>query len=153
MGQVTVARALATLLERMGTEYVFGVNGHGNWALLDAVVHETTITGIPARAEDQALQMADGYWREPAAGAPPGRGGKQPASNPIPPLSPPPPLSRSPPPRRRRSRAPRPAPRTRRSRWRMATGGCGGRRRSRASGRAAAPGTRTPRPRPPPRAP
>jgi len=63
MGQVTVARALATLLERMGTEYVFGVNGHGNWALLDAVVHETTITGIPARAEDQALQMADGYWR------------------------------------------------------------------------------------------
>ena len=63
MGQVTVARALATLLERMGTEYVFGVNGHGNWALLDAVVHETSITGIPARAEDHALQMADGYWR------------------------------------------------------------------------------------------
>src|SRR3972149_9351922 len=63
MGRVRVARALATLLERMGTEYVFGVNGHGNWALLDAVVHETTITGIPARAEDQALQMADGYWR------------------------------------------------------------------------------------------
>jgi acetolactate synthase-1/2/3 large subunit len=63
MGQVTVARALAMLLERMGTEYVFGVNGHGNWALLDAVVHETAITGIPARAEDQALQMADGYWR------------------------------------------------------------------------------------------
>jgi acetolactate synthase-1/2/3 large subunit len=63
MGQVTVARALATLLERMGTEYVFGVNGHGNWALLDAVVHETSIAGIPARAEDHALQMADGYWR------------------------------------------------------------------------------------------
>jgi len=63
MGQVTVARAIATLLERMGTEYVFGVNGHGNWALLDAVVHETAITGIPARAEDHALQMADGYWR------------------------------------------------------------------------------------------
>jgi acetolactate synthase-1/2/3 large subunit len=63
MGTMTVARALAALLERMGTEFVFGVNGHGNWALLDAVVHETGIRGVPARAEDQALQMADGYWR------------------------------------------------------------------------------------------
>jgi acetolactate synthase-1/2/3 large subunit len=63
MGQITVARALATLLERMGTEYVFGVNGHGNWAFLDAVVHETRISGIPVRAEDHAVQMADGYWR------------------------------------------------------------------------------------------
>lgn len=63
MGQITVARAIATLLERMGTEYVFGVNGHGNWALLDAFVHETRIKGVPARIEDQALQMADGFWR------------------------------------------------------------------------------------------
>jgi acetolactate synthase I/II/III large subunit len=63
MADMTVARALATLLERMGTEYAFGVNGHGNWALLDAIVHETRIRGVPARAEDQALQMADGYWR------------------------------------------------------------------------------------------
>lgn len=63
MGQVSVAKALATLLERMGTEYVFGVNGHGNWALLDALAHETRIYGVPARAEDHALQMADGYWR------------------------------------------------------------------------------------------
>jgi acetolactate synthase-1/2/3 large subunit len=63
MAQITVAQALARLLERMGTEYVFGVNGHGNWALLDALVHETRITGIPARAEDHAVQMADGYWR------------------------------------------------------------------------------------------
>ena len=63
MAQITVARALAKLLERMGTEYVFGVNGHGNWALLDAMVHDTRIKGIPARAEDHAVQMADGYWR------------------------------------------------------------------------------------------
>ncbi|MDO8478622.1 MAG: thiamine pyrophosphate-binding protein [Candidatus Rokubacteria bacterium] len=63
MAQITVALALAKLLERMGTEYVFGVNGHGNWALLDALVHDTRIKGIPARAEDHALQMADGYWR------------------------------------------------------------------------------------------
>lgn len=63
MATMTVARALAALLEQMGTEFVFGVNGHGNWALLDAVVHETRIRGVPARAEDQAVQMADGYWR------------------------------------------------------------------------------------------
>ncbi|MCC7484933.1 MAG: thiamine pyrophosphate-binding protein [Burkholderiales bacterium] len=63
MGQITVARAIATTLERAGTEVFFGVNGHGNWALLDALVHETRIRGIPARAEDQAVQMADGYWR------------------------------------------------------------------------------------------
>lgn len=63
MAEMTVARALAMLLERMGTEYVFGVNGHGNWAMLDALVHETRIQGVPARAEDHAVQMADGYWR------------------------------------------------------------------------------------------
>ncbi len=63
MGQITVARALAKLLEKMGTEVVFGVNGHGNWALLDQLVHETRIRGVPARAEDHAVQMADGYWR------------------------------------------------------------------------------------------
>jgi acetolactate synthase I/II/III large subunit len=63
MGQLTVAQALARLLAVMGTEVMFGVNGHGNWALLDALVHETRIRSIPARAEDQAVQMADGYWR------------------------------------------------------------------------------------------
>jgi len=63
VGQITVAQALAKLLEKMGTEVVFGLNGHGNWALLDALVHETGIRGVPARAEDQAVQMADGYWR------------------------------------------------------------------------------------------
>ncbi len=63
MSEITVARALAKLLEQMGTEVFFGVNGHGNWALLDALVHETRIRGVPARAEDQAVQMADGYWR------------------------------------------------------------------------------------------
>ncbi|MBI3053616.1 MAG: thiamine pyrophosphate-binding protein [Betaproteobacteria bacterium] len=63
MGQITVALALARLLERMGTEILFGVNGHGNWALLDALVHETKIRGVPARSEDHAVEMADGYWR------------------------------------------------------------------------------------------
>jgi len=63
MTQITVARAIARVLEQMGTEVVFGVNGHGNWALLDALVNETSIRGVPARVEDQAVQMADGYWR------------------------------------------------------------------------------------------
>jgi len=63
LAQISVARALARLLENMGTEIMFGVNGHGNWALLDALVHETKIRGVAARAEDQAVQMADGYWR------------------------------------------------------------------------------------------
>lgn len=63
MAQITVARALAKLLEKMGTEVVFGVNGHGNWALLDQLVHETKIRGVPARVEDQAVQLADGWWR------------------------------------------------------------------------------------------
>ena len=63
MGQITVAKAIARVLEQIGTEVVFGVNGHGNWALLDALINETNIRGVPARAEDQAVQMADGYWR------------------------------------------------------------------------------------------
>jgi acetolactate synthase-1/2/3 large subunit len=63
MAQMNVAGAIAKLLETMGTEFVFGMNGHGNWALLDAIVHETKIRGIPVRAEDQAVHMADGYWR------------------------------------------------------------------------------------------
>jgi len=63
LAQITVAQAIAWVLERMGTEVVFGVNGHGNWALLDALINETKIRGVPARVEDQAVQMADGYWR------------------------------------------------------------------------------------------
>lgn len=63
MAQMNVAGAIARLLETMGTEFVFGMNGHANWALLDAIVHETRIRGIPVRAEDQTVHMADGYWR------------------------------------------------------------------------------------------
>lgn len=40
----------AARVERMGTEVVFGMNGHGNWALLDAIVHETKIRGVSPRA-------------------------------------------------------------------------------------------------------
>ncbi len=63
MGQITVSQAIAMLLEQMGTEVVFGLNGHGNWGLLDALVHETSIRGVPVRSEDHAVELADGYWR------------------------------------------------------------------------------------------
>lgn len=63
MAKMRVATALVKFLEKMGTEYLFGFNGHGNWAILDAVVHESKIKGIGARAEDQATHMADGFFR------------------------------------------------------------------------------------------
>ena len=63
MAKMRVATVLVKFLEKMGTEYVFGFNGHGNWAILDGVVHESKIKGIGARAEDQATHMADGYFR------------------------------------------------------------------------------------------
>jgi acetolactate synthase-1/2/3 large subunit len=68
MGQITVAKALARLLEEMGVDAVFGVNGHGNWALLDAIVHESKINSVAARSEDHAVELADGYWRRQRRG-------------------------------------------------------------------------------------
>lgn len=58
-----LATAIAKTLESAGTEFCFGYNGHGNWALLDALVHETEIRTIAARSEDHAVHMADCYWR------------------------------------------------------------------------------------------
>ena len=60
---ITVSAAIAKLLEQMGTEVVYGLNGHGNWGLLDALVYDTKIEVIGARMEDQAVELADGYWR------------------------------------------------------------------------------------------
>lgn len=50
-------------LEELGTEVAFVYNGHGNWAILDAIGHESRIKGIACRAEDQAVHMADGFYR------------------------------------------------------------------------------------------
>jgi acetolactate synthase-1/2/3 large subunit len=60
---ITVSQGIARLLDQMGTEFVFGLNGHGNWGLLDALVYETKINCIAARMEDQAIELADGVWR------------------------------------------------------------------------------------------
>lgn len=67
--RIRVATAIAKMFEAAGTPYVFGYNGHGNWALLDSFVHETKVPTIATRAEDQAVHMADCYWR--AARKPP----------------------------------------------------------------------------------
>jgi acetolactate synthase-1/2/3 large subunit len=61
--KIRLATAIAKMLEAAGTEFCFGYNGHGNWALLDAFVHETSVRTIAARAEDHAVHMADIYWR------------------------------------------------------------------------------------------
>lgn len=65
---ITVSEAIARLLEQMNTEVVLGVNGHGNWALLDSLVHKTKIRCVAARMEDQAIEIADGYWRYKRSG-------------------------------------------------------------------------------------
>ncbi len=61
--KLTVARAIAGFLEKAGVEIAPGYNGHGNWALLDAIEHETNIRGIKTTVEDAAVHMADCYWR------------------------------------------------------------------------------------------
>ena len=63
MAKMKCAEAIVRFLEKMGTEYAFGLNGHGNWAFLDLIEHESKIKGIPVRAEDHAVHMADGYFR------------------------------------------------------------------------------------------
>ncbi len=61
--KLTVAKAIVRFLEQAGVEIAAGYNGHGNWALLDAVEHESKIRGIKTNAEDAAVHLADGYWR------------------------------------------------------------------------------------------
>lgn len=63
MAKMRVATAVAKLIEKLGTEYIFGYNGHGNWPLLDAMVHECKVKIIRTRSEDHATHMADCYWR------------------------------------------------------------------------------------------
>ena len=62
MPSMTPSVAIAKFLEAAGTEFFFGVVGHGDWALLDALAN-TRIRGVRARCEDHAVHMADVYWR------------------------------------------------------------------------------------------
>jgi acetolactate synthase-1/2/3 large subunit len=63
MQKVRCATAIVKTLEAIGTEIVFGYNGHGNWALLDAFEHDSKVQGVATRGEHQAVHMADGYYR------------------------------------------------------------------------------------------
>lgn len=63
MTKIRCATALIKTLEAIGTKTAFVYNGHGNWAMLDAIKHESQIHGIMCRGEEQAVHMADGYYR------------------------------------------------------------------------------------------
>ena len=63
MQKVRCATAMIKALEAVGTEIAFNYNGHGNWALLDAIQYESKIRGVATRGEDQAVHLADGYAR------------------------------------------------------------------------------------------
>lgn len=69
MATMTPSTAIAKFVESAGTEFFFGVVGHGNWALLDALA-STAIRGVRARCEDHAVHMADCYWRSRRQGPP-----------------------------------------------------------------------------------
>jgi acetolactate synthase I/II/III large subunit len=64
---ITAAEALVRQLESYGVEYVFGLCGHTNIALLDAL-SRSSIEFVMARHEQAAAHAADGYAR--ASGKP-----------------------------------------------------------------------------------
>ena len=57
------AEIVATYLESEGVEYVFGMCGHTNVALLDALTYKTKIKFISFRHEQIAAHSADAYFR------------------------------------------------------------------------------------------
>lgn len=63
MNKIRCSTAIVQALEAVGTDIVFGYNGHGNWALLDSFEYESNIKGVVCRTEDQAVHLADGYFR------------------------------------------------------------------------------------------
>ncbi len=69
MGQVRCSTAMIKALEEVGSEAAFVYNGHGNWAFLDSIKHESKIRGFACRGEGQAVHMADGYYRAKKKGA------------------------------------------------------------------------------------
>jgi acetolactate synthase-1/2/3 large subunit len=57
------AEVVAKYLESIGVEYVFGMCGHTNVALLDALVYKTGIKFISFKHEQIAAHAADAYFR------------------------------------------------------------------------------------------
>jgi len=69
MAQVRCATAMVRCLESIGVDAAFVYNGHGNWAILDSIEHESSIRGVACKGEDQGIHMADGYFRSKRGGA------------------------------------------------------------------------------------
>ncbi|NQU14429.1 MAG: hypothetical protein HQ561_09785, partial [Desulfobacteraceae bacterium] len=69
MGEMRCSTAMIKALEEIGTEVAFVYNGHGNWAFLDSIKYESKIKGFACRGENQAVHMADGYYRARKKGA------------------------------------------------------------------------------------
>jgi acetolactate synthase-1/2/3 large subunit len=57
------AQFVAQALAQEGTQYVFGLCGHTNLELLDALAYETDIEFVSVRHEQVAAHAADGYAR------------------------------------------------------------------------------------------
>lgn len=60
--KMTGAEAIVKFLERAGVEYVFGLCGHANLSMLDAL-ERSNIEFISVRNEQNASHMADAYYR------------------------------------------------------------------------------------------
>jgi acetolactate synthase I/II/III large subunit len=60
--KMTGAEAIVKFLEKAGVEYVFGLCGHANLSMLDALA-TSSIKFIPVRNEQNAAHMADAYYR------------------------------------------------------------------------------------------
>ena len=60
--KMTGAEAIVKVLEEQGVRYVFGICGHANISMLDAL-RESSIEFISVRNEGVAVYMADAYFR------------------------------------------------------------------------------------------
>ncbi|MCR4265822.1 thiamine pyrophosphate-binding protein [Nitratireductor sp. ZSWI3] len=67
--KLTGGEIVSHALKQYGIEYIAGVPGHGNWALVDAFLQKGgDIPFIQTMHEQSAVHMADGYYR--ASGKP-----------------------------------------------------------------------------------
>jgi acetolactate synthase I/II/III large subunit len=60
--EMTGSEAIVRILERAGVEYVFGLCGHANLSILDAL-ESSSIRFVSVRHEQNAAHMADAYFR------------------------------------------------------------------------------------------
>ena len=69
MTKMTGSEVVAQALTEYGVEYIAGIPGHGNWALVDAFLQDDCkVKFIQVMHEQSAIHMADGYYR--ASGKP-----------------------------------------------------------------------------------